>query len=350
MRRPKVTIVILNYNGKKYLGELLDKALKSALNQTYVNVDILFVDNGSDDDSVNHIMSIYGNKVKVVKLGRNYGFCLGNNLALKYISSDAKYILFMNPDAILTEDYVKKLVHFMEEHEWIGMAQGLQRAIESSFCSIGGYVDSYGKAVEISINGLENKLMALSKLFIMAWVSGSAMIVRRELFERLKGFSPELFMYHDEIDLCARALFLGFKSVCYPQVAYYHKRGMVAKSKEISWLPWYFSNRNKWLTTLRYFPLKHVVMSFLLAFPIEGLINVLKSFRKGGRIRLRLMIRTTKYIISNLRRELAIRRTWASKHSLLTDFIINLRSPLARKGLKEQAIKKTLLLRRLVQA
>ena len=71
------------------------------------------MDNGSSDDTYDYVKSRYGGRVRVVKLGKDYGYCLGNNFALRYVSKDAKYILFQNPDAILTRDYVKNLVEIM---------------------------------------------------------------------------------------------------------------------------------------------------------------------------------------------------------------------------------------------
>lgn len=345
--KPKVSIVMLNYEGRRYLGQLLDKSIESALSQTYTNIEVLFVDNGSSDNSIEYVVENYGNKVKLVMLDRNYGFCLGNNLASRYVSSDVKYILFMNLDSVLTQNYVERLIHFMEKYEWVGAAQGLQKGLEGSFCGIGGYIDSFGRGVEVDVGGLEDEIQALDRVFFLAWVSGSAMIVRKELFVRLGGFSPELFMYYDEIDLCARMLFLGFNTACYPQAVYYHRRGQyTANSKNINWFTWYFGNRNKWLTTLRYLPLRYVMSSFLLYLPKDILINIFKSFVKGERIRTRLIIRITGYVISNLKRELIIREVWASKHNLLANYIIEPSDPFFRKGLDRIAIKRALFLSR----
>jgi glycosyltransferase involved in cell wall biosynthesis len=91
---PKVSIVILTYNAKSTLGDILDKAIQSALNQSYPNIEVLVVDNNSSDDTYEYVRNKYGDKAEVVKLTKNYGYCLGNNLALRYISSNAKYILF----------------------------------------------------------------------------------------------------------------------------------------------------------------------------------------------------------------------------------------------------------------
>jgi len=93
----KVSVIILNYNGRSKLGSLLDEAIESAINQSFSNIEVLFVDNGSTDDSVKYIYERFGDSVKIIELGRNYGFCMGNNLAVRYISKDSRYILFQIP-------------------------------------------------------------------------------------------------------------------------------------------------------------------------------------------------------------------------------------------------------------
>jgi len=96
--KPKVTVIILNFNGRHYLGNLLDKAINSALNQSYKNLEVIFADNGSSDDSIEYVSNKYANKVKVIDLGKNYGFCVGNNIASRHAEKgliDVLYIWYL---------------------------------------------------------------------------------------------------------------------------------------------------------------------------------------------------------------------------------------------------------------
>ncbi len=323
---PKVCIIILNYNGRQYLGRLLDKAIESALNQTHSNVEVFFVDNGSVDDSVEYVKRKYGTKVKVIALEKNYGFCLGNNLASKHVSPDAKYILFMNPDVVLSSNYVEKLLSIMETNNSVGIAQGLQVSSDGSIHSIGGFVDTYGRSIEIDIRMLMPLYSNKGPLTVL-WASGSAMMIKSELFDKLGGFSPELFMYHDEIDLCSRALFLGYRTVCIPEVMYYHKRGIVETPNRINWFSWYFSNRNRWLTTIRYFPTRLLIL-IVISLPMEFLIHVYKSIHEKERQRIRLYIHIIKYLFKHFKREISIRKKYSKYHKLLLNYIIS--TPLLR--------------------
>jgi len=278
MAKPRVSVIILNYNGESKLGSLLDDCITSALNQTYENIEVLFVDNGSTDNSCGYVKAKYGNKLRVICLDHNYGFALGNNLASKFVSQDSEYLLFPNPDAILEPDYVKVIVNFMERNRGVGVVQGVQAFMYSSLVSLGGYVDSYGRSVELIVKSFVPKLPIM-----VLWVSGSAMVIRRRLFEELKGFSPELFLYHDEIDLCSRVWLKGYIVVSIPFTKYEHLRGGVVG--KTSWISWYFANRNRWLTTIRCMPLKNLILSLLLALPLEFTVNIVKSLKRAERLR-----------------------------------------------------------------
>ncbi len=330
----KVSIIILNYNGRSKLGPLLDEAIESAINQSYGDVEVLFVDNGSSDDSVKYVRERFGDFVRVVELGHNYGFCLGNNLAIRYVSADSKYILFQNPDAVLSKDYVETLVNLMNGESKIGAAQGLQLSMDgfSGYC--GGFVDSYGRGVEVVVS---NRLVKhLRGVFRVYWVSGSAMLIRRRLFELLGGFPGEFFMYHDEIDLCSRIRAVGYECICYPATSYRHARGGIVGGG-INWITWYFANRNRWLTSLRYLPLNYLIESILMSGATDLIANFIKSFKPWERNRLPLLLRIYLYLARNIRRELSKRimytRTEAFKG--LRDYIIRVPNPLVKEPLLE---------------
>jgi GT2 family glycosyltransferase len=317
----KVSIIILNYNGRSKLGSLLDDCLNSAINQTYENIEVLFIDNGSTDDSCEYVKAKYGGKVKVTRFSRNYGFALGNNLATKFVSEDSKYLLFLNPDAILDPEYVEVIVNFMEKNKEVGVAQGVQVFMDGSFINLGGYVDSYGRCVEFIL-----KNITLKHPIMVLWASGSAMMVRRKLFNELRGFSLELFIYHEEIDLCSRVWLKGYAVVLIPFTKYRHLIGGIVQN--INWIGWYFGNRNRWLTTVRYMPLKNMLLSILIALPLEFINNVIKSVKRKERLRALLYSRILVFLARNLGNNL---RRRASNTSNLAKLIIDVRSPLSKE-------------------
>jgi len=300
---------------------LLDDCISSALGQSYKNIEVLFVDNGSTDGSCEYVRARYGDSVKVICFDRNYGFALGNNLASKFVSKDSEYLVFLNPDAVLDPNYVEVIVSFMEKNKNVSVAQGIQVFMDESFISLGGYVDSYGRGVEFIL-----KNTMLKRPIMVLWASGSAMVIRRRLFDRLRGYSPELFLYHDEIDLCSKVWLNGYAVVSIPFARYKHLRGGVIR--DINWVSWYFANRNRWLTTIRYMPFKNMLLSLLVALPIEFITNLAKSIKKKERLRALLYVKILLFLVKKLSSNLKKR---ASNTSDLKKFIVNIRSPLSKE-------------------
>ncbi|MFA5125794.1 MAG: glycosyltransferase family 2 protein [archaeon] len=114
----KVSIIIVNWNGKKFLKNCLTAVFK----QTYKNFDVYFVDNGSIDESSDYVKKNFP-KVKIVQLDKNYGFAKGNNEGIKEAFKDKKmeYIVCLNNDTIVDKNWLKELVKTAESDKKIGM-------------------------------------------------------------------------------------------------------------------------------------------------------------------------------------------------------------------------------------
>ena len=125
-----IAVVILNYNGLKSLGNILFNCVESALRVNYSALDVLFVDNGSSDGSIEAIEDRFRDSVLCVRLSRNYGYALGNVLglrnAIKLTGKRYKYVVFMNNDFIITNtDVIKELKNFMESKPSITITSGI---------------------------------------------------------------------------------------------------------------------------------------------------------------------------------------------------------------------------------
>ena len=127
------------------------------------------------------------------------------------------YLLFLNPDTKIIKADFKALISFLNQHSNIGII-GLQIVLEDG--SLQPY--SYGKKFNI--------FSKFSPSFGMIdWVSGGAMVVRKDLFERLGGFDEQFFMYFEDQDLCLRAKNLGFKIKLWDGVKVLHFGGVPAQ-------------------------------------------------------------------------------------------------------------------------
>src|SRR3990172_10853906 len=145
MNTSKVTVLIPNYNGKKWLEGLLPTLKKVS----YKNLEVLMVNNGSTDDSAEFLKEKYPN-IKVLEIKKNRGYAGANNLGVK--RATGKYILFLNNDTNVTPNFLEPLVEKIENDKTIGAVQPQIRnmvdknAIDSigSFFTFTGFLYHYG--------------------------------------------------------------------------------------------------------------------------------------------------------------------------------------------------------------
>lgn len=312
---PKASIVILAYNAVSTLNRIFDEAVMSALTQDYSNYEVMIIDNGSHDNTYKYAKTRYGDRAKVVKLPRNYGYCLGNNLSLKYIDKDSKYILFQNPDAILARDYVRRLIEILEQKPDAVATQGLEIQ-PSGHLRIGGSLNTAGYSVDVLPQLSSNNPLCLENLFAF----GAALLVKRDVFEAVGGFPPEYFLYYDEADLGMRFRALGFRVLGCSHTSYVHfVQGTVSKLRGLTPIVLYFSNRNRLLIVLRYFHGLYLAKALVL-----NVIIMLIHFIKGPAIRRRIILHIITTLIKRLRSTIRVRKTYVphvKRRKVLEKFI-----------------------------
>ena len=120
MKNPLVSVNILTYNGEN----LIEQCLKSVLNQTYPNIEILVIDNASTDRTVEEIRNPKHEirNIRVIENKENLGFAAGHNLGIR--ESRGEYVLCLNQDVVLDKDFLKYGVEAMEKDGEIGSVQG----------------------------------------------------------------------------------------------------------------------------------------------------------------------------------------------------------------------------------
>jgi GT2 family glycosyltransferase len=231
--------VILNFNGLRKLHDKLVEFMSSVINTRYPNLEIVFVDNGSIDKSVDVIeRSFDKNRIRIVRLDKNYGYATGNNLGFRACSTDSKYIAFLNNDMKVTEDWLMKLIIPLEKDPEIGVI-GPKQIVTSGLTVGGGYIDLIGMRYFITNDDLHFNIQEVS--FV-----GGAMVIRRNVFELAGGFDDSFFLQNEEVDLCWRVWLLGWK-VCYaPNSIIYHLGA--GTSGRGSWLHFYAAKN--WIATL----------------------------------------------------------------------------------------------------
>ncbi|MGI6484204.1 MAG: glycosyltransferase family 2 protein [Candidatus Dojkabacteria bacterium] len=205
----KVGIIIVNFNGR----HLLEKNLLSVVNNGYEDFEIVIVDNASIDGSVEYLKKEFPS-VKVVKSKENLGFGKGNNLGVKeYPDYDA--YLFLNNDVSVPKGFLDDLVKELRKENVGAVGPKILYSKEKVgsekriINSAGIYVDRHYMAYDRYDKEEDNpKYSVVEEIDALM---GGAFLVKREVFEKVGGFNPNMFLYYEDIDLSLRIRDLGYK-------------------------------------------------------------------------------------------------------------------------------------------
>ena len=214
MSAPKVSIIIVNYNGK----ELLQKCLDSLLKVNYDNFEIILVDNNSTDGTVELVTKNYPSLI-IIKLDSNKGFAEPNNIAAKI--SNGKYLLFLNNDTVVTPNFISEMVKVMETDKKIAVCQSLLLKPDGSVDSSGDFIDHLGVVY--------NSKTKIDEIREVSSARGASMLVRSDIFEKLDGFDQKFFITFEDVDLCWRSWILGYRVLIIPTSIVYHEGGITIK-------------------------------------------------------------------------------------------------------------------------
>lgn len=214
---PTVTAVLLSHNRPGIIRE----ALASVVDQTYPNLRVLVIDNRSPaSDRIREIVAGFPG-VEIFASAINSGFAGGMNLGLRYASG--KYVLFTEDDIVVDRKALEVLVRYLEVHPGVGLAGAvmLNRATGTIRCA-GGEV-RLGQRFEFRVID-ENEAFSRrgTNPYRVTYLPGAFILARRELLDRIGGFWHQLFMYHDDVELCVRANRAGAEIAVVPEARVWH--------------------------------------------------------------------------------------------------------------------------------
>lgn len=223
--QPSVAIVILNYNGRKFLEKFLPNVLAS----TYINKRIIVADNASTDDSVS-ILRTHFPEVEIILHQKNYGFAEGYNQALKQVSAD--YYVLLNSDVEVTSGWIEPVIGLMQSAENIAICQPkvLSYQDKNSFEYAGaggglldhlGYPLARGRIFEV----LEKDNGQYNDNTDIFWASGATLFIKANVYHTLGGLYAYFFAHQEEIDLCWRAQIQGYRVMYCGESTIYHIGG-----------------------------------------------------------------------------------------------------------------------------
>ena len=222
----KVAVVILSWNGIKFLEQFLPSVVK------YTSTDlceIIVADNISSDGSVEFVRKNYP-QISIIQNQRNGGYAGGYNDALKNVT--AQYYVLLNQDVEVTPNWVETVIDMMESDDKIAAAQPKLRAyndrefFEYAGAS-GGYVDRFGYPfcrgrLFDTVEKDEGQYDDVKEIF---WATGACLFIRSDIYWKAGGLDEDFFAHQEEIDMCWRIKNMGYKIICAPASIIYHVGG-----------------------------------------------------------------------------------------------------------------------------
>ncbi len=264
--QPRISVIIVNYNVKEYLEQAL-LSLQRALRD--IPHEIFVVDNASVDGSVAHIRARF-RKVIILENGENVGFGRANNMALA--QARGEFVVLINPDTVVQEDTFEKLLAFFAETPAAGAATCKIINPDGSFSvdcrhNIPTPLDALWKVLGLGRLFPRSRIFARYNLtyldpdqtYPVPAISGSFMMIRKSLLDKIGGFDEQFFMYCEDIDLCHRINQNGAKIYYVPTTQIIHYKGESTKKNNID----YVITFNK---ALYQFFEKHYARKILLPF------------------------------------------------------------------------------------
>ena len=254
--KKKVAVVILNWNG----AELLRRFLPSVCSHTNTEIaDVIVVDNGSDDNSVQIIKQEFP-QVRTLLFPKNYGFAEGYNRALDAL--DYEYAVLLNSDVETSPHWLEPLLDFVEKNPDVAACQPKIRSLRERekfeyAGAAGGFIDRYGYpfcrgrvfgTIEDDHGQYDDKPCDIF------WASGAALFVRTEVYRKVGGLDPLFFAHMEEIDLCWRIHLAGYRVAVVPQSMIFHQGG--ASLDAANPRKTYLNFRNNLLMLYKNLPLK----------------------------------------------------------------------------------------------
>ncbi len=301
---PRVSIIVLNWNGWRDTIECLE----SLYQINYPEYDVIVVDNGSEDESLQKIREYITavenslvlveytrqeseyeiikdkkNKSKrlvLIKNEKNYGFAEGNNIGMRYaLKLNPSYILLLNNDTVVDPSFLRELIDIAESDERIGAVQPkiLRKENPHLIDSAGQEIYWDGTVKDIWFGKTDDgQFDSVHEIF---GACGAAALMKRSVLEETGLFDRDYFLIFEDVDLSWRIRLKGYASVFVPSSLVYHKRRI---SKDESPKGRYYSSRNKLLIVFTYFPFLYILL-FFYVYSYQFLVFFFLSRKFGGR-------------------------------------------------------------------
>lgn len=268
---PKVSIIILNWNGLEDTVECLESLRKI----TYPNYEVIVVDNGSKGNDAQALQERSSDYTHLIRNDKNYGYTGGNNIAIRYALDNCApdYVLILNNDTVVAPDFLSQMIEAAESDASIGVvgSKVYYHSFPNRIQGAGGRVNMRtGQASHIGIKEVDSGQYDTQRE--VDYVFGCCLLIKRQVIQRIGLFDESYFSYWDETDYCFRAREAGYKVVYVPEAKIWHKAPLKLKAwhktpagGKASGLYYYYMARNHF-KFMRKHAAKAQYLGFLLCF------------------------------------------------------------------------------------
>lgn len=249
-----VSVIIPNWNGKRFLKGCLDSLSSSS----YSKVEAIIVDNGSKDGSVEFLEQNYPG-VRLVKFEQNTGFSVAVNAGIR--NSSGEFIALLNNDTVVDANWIDEMVKAMSEHPEIG-STGCKMLAYDDHSLLDGAGDGYRRGgLPGRIGHRERDFGQFDKLRYILGPCGGAALYRRSMLDDIGLFDDDYFAYLEDVDIGLRAQSAGYKCLYVPTAIMYHL-GCGTTGSGYHPMVVRLSAQNNWNTIVKNIPLP-LLLKFL---------------------------------------------------------------------------------------
>jgi len=246
---PLLSIVVLNWNAKKYIKN----CVFSVLSSSYPAKEVVVIDNASTDGSIETLKESFGgvlpNNVYIEINPENYGAAPALNQGVK--KAKGKYVCFLASDTKVEPNCFDEIIKIMEADETIGAAEAKLLLMEKPgvLDHAGEYLNQFGFLYH-RIAGNEEDKGQFDHVTEIFGAKGTAITARKDVFEKVGGYDEDYFMFLEETDLCWRIWLLGYRIVFVPKARIHHASGAsINTHAQRDYIVKYYGCRN-YITTL----------------------------------------------------------------------------------------------------
>jgi GT2 family glycosyltransferase len=310
---PLVSVVVLNYNGVQHLQSCLD----SLIDLDYPEIEIIVVDNGSTDGSLEFLRSSYPS-VKVIELGRNMGSCIGYMSGV--LEGKGKFVAILSNDMEVDRNWLKPLVSVLENMPNVAAADSkyksyFHRDRFEDAAAAGRWIDYFGNNYTRGVNEID-----AGQYNKRCYIIGVVTIFRKDLLTKIGGFDKSYFYGYEDIDIGWRIYMCGYKAIYVPESVIYHKSGAtsrIGKDRKIRPELFYYIKRNRLISLIKNYELQNILLGLSVS-TLEYTLTLFYFAVTNQTAQFRALFRAMLFILPNLR-EIMKGRTSVQRLRLLSD-------------------------------